>query len=223
MLMRHKGIDPVHDAFEYMLEQSGQAFKSAYDTAVLESNMGGIIRAQRKPAMKRLRTIINKWRPLFEVNQMAALPEATGSLHHAEDLVSHAKQVREYVSAQRIEESTLSHELGALFYGEIDRAIAKVESVAAQAQEISSIRLAELAESRRAAKAYERVLVAYRQTLRVLLGRGHCDVRSITKMIRGGGGGGGGVGDAEALPEGGVAIVDGGVDAEGGVGTEEAA
>jgi hypothetical protein len=102
-------------------------------------------------------------------------------MHNPFDLVNYARQTLAYMSPERIAASPVGQTQLSVFVDALTAAVARVEALADENLQRNSERREELASARGQGVAFEKVLVAYRQCLRALLGKKHPDVRVLSK------------------------------------------
>ena len=136
------------------------------------------------PPLCALRELLLKWTPFLELANLPTLPQRKGRTDHGDDLLTYAKQLREYLTPERRAGSRMSDEQAQTFFAAMDPLVARAEDLSMRSKERNAKRVAELAAARVAAKAFDDAISAYRRTLRALVGRGHPDVRAITRSRR---------------------------------------
>jgi len=183
---RHLGLNPAHDVYQEVLGQSSQAFIKAYDNAATEVYSSAEVRERLSPVMQKVRQLIWNWKPFLHLMEVPTLPQASSALTNPVELTIHASQLLDYLTDERIEASPLKPRQVAVFVNALTPILDELRRLASERMERSVERRNELALAREEAYRFERVLVAYRQTLRQLLSSKHPDVRAISRRKRGG-------------------------------------
>lgn len=201
---RHRGLNPAHDIFEDILGESAKAFVTAYDTAATEVYSGSEMKDRLAPAIKKVRHLVWNWKPFLNLMEVPTLPQGSSRLHNGFELANYASTLLGYLTPERIDASPMTAEQVNVFINAMNPALAQLKELASEHMEHHVERRDELVLVRTEALHFERVLVAYRQTLRQLVGSRHPDVKAITHRRKRGV-----EVDAETTPEGEVPIESG--------------
>ena len=180
VIERHEGLSPAHDVYIELLRGQGEAFAELYDASATEVFSTADVKERIEPVMRKVRALITHWRPFLALMGVPTLPRNSRRLLNAFDLLNYSSQLIEYLSPQRVAASPITVKQVEAFVGSMSPALDELQKLASERMQLTVKRREQLAQTRVAARAFERVLVAYRQTLRALLGGGHPDVRAIS-------------------------------------------